>query len=76
MSDRSSADPLAATAGAEAVRESGMFLVVPALGAVAATWRTVIALLGGTVPDLRAEPERSADTGAGPASPTSEPGTT
>jgi hypothetical protein len=29
----------------------GMFLVVPALGVVAATWRPVLALLAGTDPE-------------------------
>ena len=64
---------VAIPAGSAVAGVLGMFLVVPALGAVAATWRTVIALLGGAVPDPRAELARPADPGDGPASPTPEP---
>jgi predicted PurR-regulated permease PerM len=69
---------VAIPAGSAVAGVLGMFLVVPALGAVAATWRTVIALLGGTEPDPPAgpDPDASVDTGEQPAPQTSASGST
>jgi predicted PurR-regulated permease PerM len=67
---------VAIPAGSAVAGVLGMFLVVPALGAVAATWRTVIALLGGTVPETPAAIAATAEADSGPADPVSSSGST
>jgi predicted PurR-regulated permease PerM len=67
---------VAIPAGSAVAGVLGMFLVVPALGAVAATWRTVIALLGGTVPESPADTATAAEADSGPADPVSSSGST
>ncbi len=58
---------VAIPAGAAIAGPIGMFIVVPALGIVAATWRTVLALTGGAIPPTaEGQPELAPDAQGSP----------
>ena len=58
---------VAIPAGAAIAGAIGMFIVVPALGIVAATWRTVLALTGGAIPStVEGQPEPAPDAQGSP----------
>ena len=56
-------EPAARAAGAAIAGVAGMFLVVPAIGVVAATWRTVLSVLGSRDQPADMEPEPSPPAG-------------
>ncbi len=67
---------VAIPAGAAIAGILGMFLVVPAIGVVAATWRSVVRILGAGAasPDPQADPRAGPGPEAPPALPGSPPG--